>query len=333
MQEPLKQPKMKKIIIVCLLFLSIDGIAQDMDVVKYGYFSNPMFPIFGYQNLNVNKIPIKIEEVTYSYKSGDKTWEKVEEILYNFNADGFLNNMAKKNYYANYLSDFITRNYYYSKNGPTKVLLTRDNKKYLAPDNSLINKLEYLYNQGDLESIVMDKDTILAKDDPLLGKQHQIESEDFSGYYKLTYTYKIFGSTMEKHHYFSSTHNARALFHFQENRNTIDIYRPNDRTFYFNKFSTYLISDIKYLTDAVSGNDEAYEKLLLEPNYFNKNKVQGVGHLTFKDGINSNWIAIFNKKSSYYGAPTITMRKITFPDNSIEGTLDLDKSLSIKVND
>lgn len=314
---------MRIISLLATIFSICFANAQDAAAIKHGRFSDPIIPIFKYQDLSLSKQPLKVEECTYVWDRKNRLWIKRQYLTYNFNKEGYLIDKTeiKTDTPKEIVVGSTIQNFTYNKQLPLKVESTHTT---MFKKDKEIEGLAFVFGDQGLKALVLNKDTLTFKENLLSGKNNDVLYIENGNLLEITHTDKSVLGLPKVKKQVSFGENLAPAISFKLKSNTIDIYLPGESSFYWSYYTTNAQADYDMLKSELAKGLSYYKSLLMEPSFLNKQQPKGFNHLIFKNGKLSNWIAIYNKKASNYNSPAITVRKISYPDNTVEGSLEID---------
>jgi RNase P/RNase MRP subunit p29 len=315
---------MKNILLICLCLAFAKAelsTAQNQNAIKYGRFSDPIIPIFRYQDLNVSKQPSKISERTFNWDRLKKKWIKAEDIVYKINDLGYVTNKTTTSFSTE--KEIVNRNiemvYTYENGMPARVVSTTKNMFY---NQAKSDQLEFIFGKEKLNSLVKTGDTLKIDGSQIIGKSTIVNYDEGVNTIMITHQDKT-SIFLNKNYYFMSYgESLKPVFDYSSDSRIINLYMPDNPAFFLPYLSDNLNVDVQSLNQAITKNLESYKQLVASR--FNSKSKLNKDHLNYKYGINSNWVAILNQKNTFYDATTLTVRKILYPNNTVEGNLDLD---------
>lgn len=322
---------MKSYITLLSILLSTCAFAQDMNAVKYQRFEDPIIPTFTYQGFDLPKIPQKIEEVTFVWNRAKKSWEKARTITTDFNTTGMVTACTSIDFSrgTDLESTRQEKKFSYDKNGLNSVEQRKNNafSKGFVYDN-----LTFIYQGSQPVKLIRQKDTLVFNQTSLMGKKWKNEYSEQGYLLKLMHTDKsVLGFTLKKH-FVTYGDNIEPLFAYEEKKGYVDLYMPGNPGFFWRKYDKNVPVVLQQINDALYVNIQAYKDLVLKPNAFNNQSPQGENYLRFKKTKDNIWTAIHNKKDLWYNDASLTMRKITFQDQSVVGSLEPDVAFVKSLN-
>lgn len=322
---------MKSYITLLGILLSICAFAQDMNAVKYQRFEDPIIPTFTYQGFDLPKIPQKIEEVTFVWNRAKKSWEKARTITTDFSTTGMVTSCTSIDFSrgTDLESTRQEKIFNYDKNGLNSVEQRKNNafSKGFIYDN-----LTFIYQGSQPVKLVRQKDTLVFNQTSLTGKKWKNEYSEQGYLLKLVHTDKSVLGFTDKKHFVTYGDNIQPLFAYEEKKGYVDLYMPGNPCFFWRKYDKNVPVVLQQINDALSINIQAYKDLVLKPNAFNNQSPQGENYLRFKRTTDNIWTVIHNKKDLRYDDASLTMRKITFQDQSVVGSLEPDVAFVKSLN-
>jgi hypothetical protein len=318
---------MKTIFSIIAMLLASIAAAQDMNAIKYSRFSDPIIPFFRYQDLSLNKQPIKVEEQTDVMNNKDNVWKKREHIVYDFNKAGFITTKTetKTDTPKEIVTSKTVHLFSYQNEKPLKVLTT---KSGVFKNKDEVEVLDFVFGADGTTKLIKNKDTLTIQGNLLGGKKYQVSYNESGKILETVYTDKSILGFTSIYNTVAYGDNLLPALRFKSDGKTIAIYLPEDPTFYWSYYSATAQADYEMLKNELKKGQENFKALIAQASYFNRQTPKGLGHIKFKRSSASNWIAIYNKKNSSYNSTSITMRKISYTDTSVEGSLEIDKEFA-----